>query len=61
MEEDRERSGISKSRSIAEMGEFWDSHDATDWDDQTEEVDIVLLKPVSPVQLRELALRLRSI
>lgn len=26
----------------------------------TEEVDIVLLKPVSPVQLRELALRLRS-
>jgi DNA-binding response OmpR family regulator len=26
----------------------------------TDEVDIVLLKPVSPVQLRELALRLRS-
>jgi DNA-binding response OmpR family regulator len=26
----------------------------------TEEVDIVLLKPVSPVQLRELALRIRS-
>jgi len=26
----------------------------------TEEVDIVLLKPVSPVQLKELALRLRS-
>ena len=27
----------------------------------TEEVDIVLLKPVSPGQLRELALRLRSL
>ena len=27
----------------------------------TDEVDIVLLKPVSPVQLRELALRLRII
>lgn len=27
----------------------------------TDEVDIVLLKPVSPVQLRELALRLRSL
>ena len=26
----------------------------------TEDVDIVLLKPVSPVQLRDLALRLRS-
>jgi DNA-binding response OmpR family regulator len=26
----------------------------------TDEVDIVLLKPVSPVQLRDLALRLRS-
>ena len=27
----------------------------------TEEVDIVLLKPVSPVQLRQLALRLRTL
>lgn len=27
----------------------------------TEQVDIVLLKPVSPVQLRELALRLRTL
>jgi hypothetical protein len=65
MEEDRERSSISKSRSIAEMGEFWDSHDATDWDDQTQEVDIVFdirarrhyiaVDPDLLIRLRELA------
>jgi hypothetical protein len=65
MEEDREQSSISKSRSIAEMGEFWDSHDTTDWDDQTKEVDIVFdirarrhyiaVDPDLLVRLRELA------
>ena len=29
---------ISQSRSITEMAEFWDTHDATDFDDQTHEV-----------------------
>jgi len=31
-------SSISHSRSIAEMAGFWDTHDATDFDDQTHEV-----------------------
>jgi predicted DNA binding CopG/RHH family protein len=32
-------SSISKSRSIAEMAEFWDTHDATDFEDQTHPVE----------------------
>jgi hypothetical protein len=40
MEKDKSRSSISGSRSVHEMAEFWDSHDATDWDDRTQEVDI---------------------
>jgi hypothetical protein len=40
MEKDEGLSNISKSRSICEMAEFWDGHDATEWEDQTREVDI---------------------
>ena len=32
-------SSISKSRSIEEMAEFWDTHDATDFEDQTQPVE----------------------
>ena len=38
-EEDR-LSSISKASSIAEMAEFWDTHDATDFEAVTHEVDI---------------------
>ena len=44
MEENR--SSISKAKSYKEIGEFWDSHDLTDYWDKTEpvefEVDIQL-------------------
>ena len=33
-------SSVSGSRSIEEMAEFWDTHDAADYDDQTREVTI---------------------
>lgn len=39
-EENEAVSSISKSRSIAEMAAFWDSHDATDFEDQTYEVEM---------------------
>lgn len=32
-------SSISRSCSIEEMAEFWDTRDATDYDDQTQEVE----------------------
>lgn len=31
---------ISDAQSIAEMAEFWDTHDATEYEDRTYEVDI---------------------
>ncbi len=31
---------ISGAQSMAEMAEFWDTHDATEYEDQTYEVDI---------------------
>ena len=31
-------SSLSQARSIEEMAEFWDTHDATDFNDQTYEV-----------------------
>jgi hypothetical protein len=31
---------ISHSRSLEEMAEFWDTHDATDFDAETHQVDI---------------------
>ena len=40
MAEDTSVSSISQSRSIDEMADFWDSHDATDFDAQTREVAI---------------------
>ncbi len=38
MAEENKLTNISQARSIAEMSEFWDTHDATDFDDQTYEV-----------------------
>ncbi len=38
-EEDRQAS-ISGARSLREMAEFWDTHDATDFEDLTHEVDM---------------------
>jgi len=56
---------ISQSRSIAEMAEFWDTHDATDFDDQTHEVTMefdlrvrrhyVAIDPELLTRLRKLA------
>ena len=40
MANDNNMSSISKSRSIEEMAEFWDTHDATDFEDQTRPVEI---------------------
>ena len=39
MANDDNVSNISKSRSIAEMAEFWDAHDAADFEDQTHPVE----------------------
>ena len=51
----RSKSTISKARSYKEMGEFWDTHDLSDFWDQTKpvefEVDIqseVVYYPVEP-------------
>jgi len=35
----RRRSSISKASTYEEMGEFWDTHDLTDYHDQTYEVE----------------------
>ena len=35
----RNKSSISKAGSYKEIGEFWDTHDVTDFWDQTEEVE----------------------
>jgi len=40
MEEDNNLSSISKSKSIAEMAAFWDTHDATDFEEDTYEVEM---------------------
>ncbi len=40
MEEEKGASSISGSRTIAEMAEFWDSHDATDFEDETYKVSM---------------------
>lgn len=34
------KSAISQAHSLVEMAEFWDTHDATEFDDQTYEVDM---------------------
>ena len=35
----RNKSSLSKAQSYKEMGEFWDSHDLTDYWDQTKPVE----------------------
>ncbi|MBX3055161.1 MAG: hypothetical protein KF770_01695 [Anaerolineae bacterium] len=34
------KSTLSQAQSLAEMADFWDTHDATEFDDQTYEVDM---------------------
>ena len=36
---DENKSSISQAQSYKEIGEFWDTHDVTDYWDQTEEAD----------------------
>ena len=65
MARDDRSSSISHSRSIGEMAEFWDAHDATDFDDQTQEVTMefdlrtrrhyIAIDPDLLARLRELA------
>jgi len=40
MGEDKPLANISQARSLEEMAEFWDTHDATDFDAQTHEVSL---------------------
>lgn len=40
MAHENQSSSLSKSRSIEEMADFWDTHDAADYDDQTQQVTI---------------------
>lgn len=40
MEQNNEVTSISQAKSIEEIAEFWDTHDATDFDDQTHEVSM---------------------
>jgi len=40
MEENKSLSSISQAQSVEEMAEFWDTHDATDFDAQTHEVSM---------------------
>ena len=35
----KRKSSISNASSYQEMGEFWDTHDTTDYEDQTYEVE----------------------
>jgi hypothetical protein len=58
-------SSISQARSIAEMADFWDAHDATEFDDQTHQVAMefdlhthrhyIAIDPDLLVRLREAA------
>ena len=40
MDEKNRVSSISQAQSIADMAAFWDEHDATEFEDQTHEVDM---------------------
>ena len=40
MDDKQTVSSISQSRSVEEMAEFWDTHDATEFHDQTHEATI---------------------
>ena len=44
--EERRLSSISKASTYEEMGEFWDTHSITDYEDQIYEVDFKVRKPV---------------
>jgi hypothetical protein len=56
---------ISRAKSIDELGEFWDSHDATESEDQTHEVEMgfdlrvrghcIAIDPELLARLREVA------
>lgn len=37
---DEQKSSLSKSTTLAELAEFWDSHDATEFDDHTHPVEM---------------------
>ena len=40
MDQDNELTSISHAKSYEEIAEFWDTHDSTDFHDQTHEVDM---------------------
>ena len=40
MAEENNLSNISKSRTLEEMAEFWDTHSTADYDNQTMEVEV---------------------
>lgn len=44
-ENETQMTTISKSRSIEEIAAFWDTHDLTDFEDQTHEVEIEVRLP----------------
>jgi hypothetical protein len=46
-------SSISGARTLWEIGEFWDSHDLTDYDEQTEEVtdQVEMRLPARPLRV----------
>ncbi len=62
---DENKSSISKTESYREIGEFWDTHDVTDYWEQTEAVEfevnlesdvrLVSLEPDLATQANELA------
>jgi hypothetical protein len=66
MAENDNVSSISHARTLSEMAEFWDSHDATDFDEQTHEVAIefdlrsrrhyIAIEPDLLAQLRKAAI-----
>ena len=60
----KRKSSISKASSYQEMGEFWDTHDTTDYEDQTYEVEfeVDLKSEVTYLPLEKtLSSRMRSL
>jgi hypothetical protein len=66
MAENDNLSSLSHARTLSEMAEFWDTHDATDFDEQTHEVAIefdlrsrrhyIAIEPDLLAQLRKAAM-----
>lgn len=60
----KRKSSISKASSYQEMGEFWDTHDTTDYEDQTYEVefevDLQSEKTYLPLE-KSLSTRMRAL